>query len=118
MFSMLRAPTPSNRVFEVDLRKSYVFSNGFLIKRSQVALVASLLEAKLSNGMSRLVPHDDAHMLIVDSVTAAIPRLEMHTGQHSVVACSLNLLPSPEKFVFWTNGVHIRGDRVYFATTT
>ena len=55
------------------------------MKEELVSHVAEFAEAGLLNGMSRLSADDSANLLLADSVTGAVIKLNVYTGAHKVV---------------------------------
>ncbi|KAH6622461.1 hypothetical protein C7974DRAFT_473736 [Boeremia exigua] len=61
----------------------------------KLSLVTMLPEARIANGITRLHPTDNTFLLISDSITGSIIRVNAKTGEYATVMQMAEMLPQP-----------------------
>jgi hypothetical protein len=115
--SGVTAAPGSNSVWRVNLRGPCSYANGTVMAQDAVSHVAQLPDAGLLNGMARLSADDSAHLLLADSATGAVIKLNVHTGAHETVIRDPSMDPRPDGLGIGVNGIHVVGTTLYYTNT-
>lgn len=67
-------------LWRVDLHQFAVTEDRIVLQPAAIQLVARIPEGVLFNGMCRLSPSDSSNLLISDSMSATITKIDVHTG--------------------------------------
>ncbi|PVH81776.1 hypothetical protein DL98DRAFT_514435 [Cadophora sp. DSE1049] len=104
----------SNAVWRVDMRRVRTAKDGTVSGAAQVTLVTKLPDAQLLNGLSRLAPKDNSNVLISDSVSGSVTKLNVGTGKFEVVIQDDTMKISQSGLAIGINGIHTHGCDLFF----
>ncbi|POR33738.1 Uncharacterized protein TPAR_06056 [Tolypocladium paradoxum] len=100
-------------LWSVDMRGVKV-ENGGLVPAPKISKIKHVPESQLFNGIS-VLSRKDKTLLVGDSKAGVIYRVNAKTGDYQVVInCTYT---SPLNTPHGVNGLHIRGDTLYFANS-
>lgn len=114
--SNLTGAAYSNSVWEIDLRNLTLLPFGNTSHQAQISLVQELCTAQQLNGLTRLSTNDTSNLLISDSANGTVYKLNVQTGDYSIV------LEEPEFKTLATginvgiNGIHVYDNALYFTS--
>ena len=109
------AANPYNEIWKVDVRPMRVTANGRVIEPAVVSHVVTVTSGALYNGMTRLASDDKRNILVADSISGTVTRVDVQTGNIAVVITDSRLGISNEtNLAIGVNGIHTHGDRLFF----
>ncbi|KAH8589161.1 hypothetical protein B0O99DRAFT_637380 [Bisporella sp. PMI_857] len=104
----------SNAVWKVDMRRFHTTKNGTVSRAAQVSLITKLSDARLLNGLCRLSPNDNSNLLISDSVSGSITKLNVNTGEFETVIEDDTMKILQTGLPIGINGIHIHERDLFF----
>lgn len=107
----------SSAVFRLDLRPFSGTEDGAVPRPPRISLVTKIPEAGLLNGICRLSVHDTSSLLLADSITGIVLKLNVHTGKYEVVLEELTMSIAKEGYPIGVNGIHTYKDKLFFTNT-
>ena len=119
-YTQASGPTPGSwAVWRVDLSGwSSTPSNetSTTLAATQVSKIADVPQAAYLKGMS---PLSERYLLLSDFRAGVVYRLDIHTGAYSIVIANSETIaiPHPLFGAAGVNGLHVRGDYLYFTNT-
>lgn len=105
-------------VWSVDMRGVYLKPDGTVSQEPVVSKIADVPDAKLLNGMTALSMRD--HTILVGDVSGGnIRRVDADRGEYEAVINNTftGVAPLPPFPDAGVNGVHVRGDTLYFVNS-
>ncbi|KAL5320068.1 hypothetical protein ACEPPN_013128 [Leptodophora sp. 'Broadleaf-Isolate-01'] len=104
----------SNAVWKVDMRRVRTAKDGTVSGTAQVSLVTKLPDAQLLNGLCRLAPNDNSNLLISDSVSGSVAKLNVDTGKFEIVIQDDTMKTLQTGLPIGINGIHIHECDLFF----
>jgi hypothetical protein len=101
-------------LWRVDLHQFAVTEDRIVLQPAAIQLVARIPEGVLFNGMCRLSPSDSSNLLISDSMSATITKIDVHTGIYKSVISDPLMEYLPTGLTVGVNGIHVHGQNLFF----
>jgi len=101
-------------LWRVDLRQLAVTDDRVVLQPAAIQLVTRIPEGILFNGMCRLSPTDSSNLLISDSMSATITKIDVHTGIYETVISDPLMEYLPTGLTVGVNGIHVHGTNLFF----
>jgi hypothetical protein len=98
----------NNEIWRLDMRSFDTTAT------ADLSLVASFPDALVFNGMTRLAKNDTEHILVADSGTGAVVRINVRTGDSAIVISDPTMAPSPSGVGIGINGLHTFDNKLFF----
>lgn len=106
----------NNEVWKLDMRPFKTGECGAVVQPAEVYRVATIPEAQLLNGMTRLAANDKRSVLAADSGAGKIYKVDVLTGTSQVVIQHPTMAASPGGLGIGVNGVHTFGHDLYYTS--
>ncbi|KAM5374799.1 hypothetical protein ACJZ2D_006293 [Fusarium nematophilum] len=97
----------------LDTRNFAKSRDGSVLRPATVSLVTMVPEAVLFNGMTHLASNDTTTLLIADTTTGTIMRLNVDTNHYEVVMADPTMASTPAGLGYGPNGIRTHDDRLF-----
>ncbi|RAO67665.1 uncharacterized protein BHQ10_003677 [Talaromyces amestolkiae] len=110
----LPAAPGSNAVWKVDFNDRSCAPGTVDKTHATASLVAQVSTAATLNGMCRLAKNDTSTLLMADSTSGDVVRLDVNTGSYEVVMDDMTMENGPSGLQIAIDGLHMHDSYLYF----